>query len=224
MDDDIVQETCLFRQRSCPPSKATPFAREFLPKVSYSNRSVDKPSRSRPSPNKIFYAYYGSNAVSKYVAWGSPCSIDFLYANGLRIASMDSSTGRFNTVQCFHTAALGSTRLITYWRGTVNFAHGYQPYGLDNGASGSETYKFTGKPFSTTTGLYYEYSRWYDPSIGRFISEDPSAGRLSDPQSLNAYVYVGNLPTVRTDPTGAAWCPGWRHLRGRLQLTERSAL
>ncbi len=71
-----------------------------------------------------------------------------------------------------------------------------------------QTPSFTGKPFSATTGLYYDYSRWYDPSIGRFISEDRSAGHVSDPQSSNPYVYVGNLPTVRTDPTGAAWCPG----------------
>jgi len=81
--------------------------------------------------------------------------------------------------------------------------------------------RFTGKPFSTTTGLYYEYSRWYDPSIGRFISEDPSAGRLSDPQSLNAYVYVGNLPTVRTDPTGAAWCPGSEACNGYPILNDQ---
>jgi len=33
--------------------------------------------------------------------------------------------------------------------------------------------RFTGKPVSQTTGLYYEYQRWYDPSMGRFIGEDP---------------------------------------------------
>ncbi len=50
--------------------------------------------------------------------------------------------------------------------------------------------RFTGKPVSQTTGLYYEYQRWYDPSIGRFISQDPMAGYLSDPQSL---VWVGRM-------------------------------
>src|SRR6266571_8122764 len=68
--------------------------------------------------------------------------------------------------------------------------------------SGSETYKFTGKPVSQTTGLYYEYQRWYDPSIGRFISQDSLAGAASDPQSLNPYVYVENNPTNNVDPTG----------------------
>src|SRR6266542_3233075 len=39
--------------------------------------------------------------------------------------------------------------------------------------------RFTGKPVSQTTGLYYEYQRWYDPSMGRFISEDSFPSRLS---------------------------------------------
>jgi len=62
--------------------------------------------------------------------------------------------------------------------------------------------RFTGKPVSQTTGLYYDYKRWYDPAIGRFISQDPLAGHLSDPQSLNPYIYTENTPTTYTDPTG----------------------
>ncbi|MBO0889248.1 hypothetical protein J2P12_09135, partial [Candidatus Bathyarchaeota archaeon] len=50
--------------------------------------------------------------------------------------------------------------------------------------------RFTGKPVSQTTGLYYEYQRWYNPSTGRFVSQDQYAGHISDPQSLNPYVYV----------------------------------
>jgi len=56
--------------------------------------------------------------------------------------------------------------------------------------------------------LYYYYHRWYDPTIGRFVSEDPLPGHLSDPQSLNAYVYVENVPTLLTDPAGAVSCQG----------------
>jgi uncharacterized protein RhaS with RHS repeats len=44
--------------------------------------------------------------------------------------------------------------------------------------------------------LYYFNARWYDPELGRFVSEDP----LRD--SANWYVYVGNSPLTNTDATG----------------------
>ncbi len=50
--------------------------------------------------------------------------------------------------------------------------------------------------------MYYDYQRWYDPSTGRFISQDPVPGILSDPQSLNPYAYVYNDPASLTDPSG----------------------
>ena len=61
----------------------------------------------------------------------------------------------------------------------------------------------TGKPYSSRTGLYYEYQRWYDPGNGRFISQDPLPDYRHQPQSLNPYVYVVNQPTRLTDPSGA---------------------
>ena len=86
---------------------------------------------------------------------------------------------------------------------SVLFSNEYSPYGGDNGTpSGTTSERFTGKPVSQTTGLYYDYQRWYDPSIGRFISQDPLLGHASDPQSINPYVYVENSPTSNIDPTG----------------------
>lgn len=66
--------------------------------------------------------------------------------------------------------------------------------------------RFTGKPVSTTTGLYYYGARWYDPAVGRFISEDSDAGRRSNPQTLNSYTYVVNNPLNYVDPWGETEC------------------
>ncbi len=41
-------------------------------------------------------------------------------------------------------------------------------------------------------------SRWFDPSVGRWLSEDPS-GLSAGP---NPYEYCGNGPTDGTDPSG----------------------
>jgi RHS repeat-associated protein len=115
---------------------------------------------------------------------------------------MNNAAGSNPTIFYYHTDMLGSTRIVTDKNRSIVFSDNYQPYGQDNLVSGSETYKFTGKPVSATTGLYYFYHRWYDSSIGRFISQDQLPGSALNPQSLNRYAYVLNQPTLLTDPTG----------------------
>lgn len=46
------------------------------------------------------------------------------------------------------------------------------------------------------TGLYYLRARYYDPSIGRFISEDSYWGEDTNPLSLNLYTYCYNDPVL----------------------------
>jgi RHS repeat-associated protein len=57
------------------------------------------------------------------------------------------------------------------------------------------------------TGLYYLRARYYDPVAGRFLSKDPVAGLLNDPQTLNPYVYTVNNPVNYVDPSGEFWLP-----------------
>ena len=60
-------------------------------------------------------------------------------------------------------------------------------------------YLFTGREFDDEIGLYYYRARYYDGSIGRFISEDPIGFNGGD---ANLYRYVGNSPTNAIDPNG----------------------
>jgi uncharacterized protein RhaS with RHS repeats len=46
--------------------------------------------------------------------------------------------------------------------------------------------------------LFYYRARYYDPTIGRFLQEDP-IGLLGGP---NFYVYAGNDPITNVDPFG----------------------
>jgi RHS repeat-associated protein len=68
-------------------------------------------------------------------------------------------------------------------------------------ASGAPPHS-TGKERDTESGNDYFLARYYGSSMGRFLSPDPIAGTLANPQSLNRYVYVLNNPLVLTDPTG----------------------
>ena len=45
-------------------------------------------------------------------------------------------------------------------------------------------------------------ARYYDPTLGRFITEDSYPGEANDPLSLNLYTYAHNNPINLFDPTG----------------------
>lgn len=88
---------------------------------------------------------------------------------------------------------------------TVCFDQDYFPYGQEvNSSPGScpQSYKFTGYERDTETGLDYAFARYYNPRLARFMSVDPLAGDVGDPQSLNRYAYVQNNSINFTDPTG----------------------
>jgi RHS repeat-associated protein len=172
----------------------------------YAYDGLGRMMEAKEASSTIFYAYHGTETLAEQIG-SSGAFNDYIYTNGIRLARAGTYT---NTVNYYHTDGLGSTRLRTDINGNVVFADGYQPFGQDNGTpAGSETYKFTGKPVSATTGLYYYYRRWYDSSIGRFISADPAPGQLSNPQTLNRYVYAVDRPTSVVDPTGLDSCDPW---------------
>ena len=66
-------------------------------------------------------------------------------------------------------------------------------------------FRYRGYYYDTETGFYYLQTRYYDPSICRFISADQPelASTLSSvPGQLNMYAYCNNNPIMYTDETG----------------------
>jgi len=64
-------------------------------------------------------------------------------------------------------------------------------------------FAYCGEYQDLCSGLIYLRNRYYDPSIGRFISEDPAR------DGLNWYVYCGNNPIMFVDPSGNIREPGY---------------
>ncbi len=67
----------------------------------------------------------------------------------------------------------------------------------------AQPFKYAGKfgVMAEPNGNYYMRTRYYDPSVGRFISEDPSGFGGGD---VNLMAYVANNPINFVDPQGLA--------------------
>ena len=74
----------------------------------------------------------------------------------------------------------------------------YDAYGneLTENEGDENPYRYCSENTDKETGLIYLRNRYYDPELGRFLTEDPAQ------DGLNWYVYCGNNPVMRVDPTG----------------------
>jgi len=62
--------------------------------------------------------------------------------------------------------------------------------------------RFPGQYYDQETGLHYNWNRYYDPGIGRYLSPDP----IGFTDSLNLFIYTGNNPVNWIDPWGLEEC------------------
>ena len=64
-------------------------------------------------------------------------------------------------------------------------------------------FRYRGYFYDEETDLYYLQTRYYDPELGRFISQDDVSYLAPDSiNGLNLYAYCGNNPVMNVDPTG----------------------
>ena len=123
-------------------------------------------------------------------------------ALGLVLAS---GTVAAQTTTYFHNDASGTPLIATDANGNVVWKENYRPYGerLDNpSAEFGNSIGFAGRPFDATTGLSYMGARYYDPVLGRFMSEDAAPADPGTVHSFNRYAYANNNPYKYVDPDG----------------------
>ena len=88
----------------------------------------------------------------------------------------------------------------------------YEYTGFGNASSAveavSNTRRYVGEQQEPENNLIFLRARYYDPSMGRFITHDPRPGAPRNPQSINSYIYAVNNPINLTDPSGLE-TPWW---------------
>jgi RHS repeat-associated protein len=154
---------------------------------------------------KIHYVPLLNGEVGYRKEFATNAEYSFIYVGIQHLARVNGVIGGRGKKFYYHNDHLGSALAVTDEKGNKVVERDFTPFGerintdvyddeprdLDEDESG-----FTGKDWDEDVGLYYYNARWYDPEVGRFISEDSMA---DDP---NLYGYCGQNPVNFTDPTG----------------------
>ncbi|WP_052948029.1 RHS repeat-associated core domain-containing protein [Aneurinibacillus tyrosinisolvens] len=108
------------------------------------------------------------------------------------------------TTIAYEYDAVGNS--LTDGNGNTVAQYQYDAWGNITSSAGlmkdANSYRYAGYRYDNETGLYYLMARYYDASIGRFITRDTFHGFENDPSSLNQYAYTKNNPVMYIDPTG----------------------
>jgi RHS repeat-associated protein len=93
--------------------------------------------------------------------------------------------------------ALNSTAATVDQAGAVKGRFFYEPFGQTTATDSTYPFQYTGR-IPTSSTVYYYRARYYQPGLGRFLSEDPRNSR----QGANRYKYAANNPVFVADPRG----------------------
>ena len=102
---------------------------------------------------------------------------------------------------CFyHTDHLGTPIMMTDIQEQTIWRADYAPFGNLNLSVSQvgNNLRFPGQYFDEETGLHYNWHRYYDPEIGRYLTPDP----IGLEGGINPFVYVLNNPIDLVDPLG----------------------
>ncbi len=135
--------------------------------------------------------------------WLSFClrTITTKYVRGINLLYAENPAG---TKQYYLFNGHGDVVQLTGTDGIVTKNYDYDVFGNEKNpdASDNNVFRYCGEYFDKETGTIYLRARYYDPEIGRFISEDSYTGKDADPLSLNLYTYCHNDGVNYFDPSG----------------------
>jgi RHS repeat-associated protein len=127
---------------------------------------------------------------------------------GGSLALLFSGLSHAGTHHYYYTDPQGTVLAKADANGNIIATYDYTPYGTAvtsmNPAPNGPGY--TGHVNDPDTGLMYMQARYYDPTVGRFLSIDPVGPAAGEIGYFNRYSYVGNNPTSRIDPFGLYYC------------------
>jgi RHS repeat-associated protein len=101
----------------------------------------------------------------------------------------------------YHNDHLGTPQKLTARNGKVVWSARYASFGSAQPVEQEvqNPLRFPGQYYDQETGLHYNYNRYHDPQLGRYLKTDPIGLNSGD---FTLYVYGSNNPLKYIDPYG----------------------
>ncbi|MBR2930614.1 MAG: hypothetical protein IKC32_05230, partial [Clostridia bacterium] len=106
-----------------------------------------------------------------------------------------------------------STRLVSYtYDAWGRIQSNYCSNGGANTSAVYNPFRYRGYYYDDDLDLYYLATRYYDPEVRRFVTQDSYVSTGQGILGHNRFAYCGNNPVMRTDFTGESWEEFWADL------------
>ncbi|MDD4018291.1 MAG: RHS repeat-associated core domain-containing protein [Kiritimatiellae bacterium] len=191
---------------------------------SYAYDALGRRVSTTDSSGTVFHIYDGDECAADVDADGNPLrsyawgpGIDDLLA--VTVYSSDATNTYYASKD-----QLGSVHALVDASGSVVESYSYSAWGeatiLSSGLSPlpssqfGNRYLFQGREYSFATGLYNFRARWYEPRLGRWLSNDP----IGISGGLNLYAFCGNNPVNYVDPEGTDIWVGRRGIHKNINV------
>jgi len=159
-------------------------------------RRIQKSFTQGSTTTTTNYLYDRKNLLEELDSGGN------VLARYTQTRSLDQSLSelRSGITSYYEVGGLGSITSLSNASGTLANTYTYDSYGKLTASTGTITnpFQYTGREFDPETGIYEYRARYYDQSVGRFLSEDPIGFKGGN----NFYAYTNNNPVRYRDPNG----------------------
>jgi RHS repeat-associated protein len=146
------------------------------------------------------YSLYDRGAVLASLDGAGAMIASYLQDAGGRPMLTQQQTGTY----LFQVDGLNSVIGLTKQDGTWDTRYVYDEFGILSATKGTawNDRTYTGASYGESSGLYHMGARYYNPQVGRFLTQDTWKGSPWQPWTQHLYSYVGNSPVNYVDPTG----------------------
>jgi RHS repeat-associated protein len=164
--------------------------------------------KASPSSVRLFAYDEAGRLLGEYDAAGKLVQ-EIVWLDDIPVASLRLPAGASSgpaEVFYIHADHLNTPRRISrpsdnqvmwQWQGEA-FGHSLPDENPQGAGAFANNLRMPGQYFDAETGLFYNYFRDYDPSVGRYVQSDP----IGLAGGVNTYGYVGGNPISKVDPRG----------------------